>query len=158
MKARSTVYIETTIPSYYHETRTTPWVRVWRAQTRRWWRYAGPQFELVTSEYVAAELKHAPEHKRAAAEQLVRGLPFLEINDRIEALSRYYIDQLVMPDDGAGDAGHLAVASAYGVDYLLTWNCRHLANANKFRHIQVVNDRLGLHTPMIVTPLQLMPE
>jgi hypothetical protein len=63
-----------------------------------------------------------------------------------------------MPADDAGDAAHLAVASYHGVDYLLTWNCRHLANANKFEHIRVINRRLGLMTPELVTPEQLFEE
>ena len=54
------------------------------------------------------------------------------------------------------DALHLALASAEKCDYLVTWNCEHLANANKFGHIQRVNAMLGLHNPLLVTPLQLM--
>jgi hypothetical protein len=63
-----------------------------------------------------------------------------------------------MPADDAGDAAHLAIASYHGVDYLLTWNCRHLANANKFAHIREINRRLGLLTPELVTPEQLFME
>jgi hypothetical protein len=68
------------------------------------------------------------------------------------------MEQQIMPADDAGDAAHLAVASYHGVDYLLTWNCRHLANANKFEHIRVINRRLGLMTPELVTPEQLFEE
>ncbi len=63
-----------------------------------------------------------------------------------------------MPDDSAGDAGHLAMASMHSVEFILTWNCRHLANANKQQHIHVVNNRLGLGTPRITTPFELIPE
>lgn len=56
------------------------------------------------------------------------------------------------------DAAHLAFASVYSINFLLTWNCVHLANTNKARHIKVINDRLRLHTPMIVTPLTLLAE
>jgi hypothetical protein len=63
-----------------------------------------------------------------------------------------------MPRKLTGDALHLAYASVYGIDYLLTWNCNHLANANKATHIAQVNAKLGLHTPCIVTPMELFEE
>ena len=63
-----------------------------------------------------------------------------------------------MPAEAGGDAVHLALASMHSIDFLLTWNCRHLANANKIQHLTVLNARLGLHVPVITTPLTLMPE
>jgi hypothetical protein len=69
-----------------------------------------------------------------------------------------YIAEFVMPQDDKGDAAHLAYASFYRMDYLLTWNCNHLANANKEAHIRAVNGRLGLVTPRIITPLELFWE
>lgn len=63
-----------------------------------------------------------------------------------------------MPSDAQGDAAHLAMASYHGLDYLLTWNCRNLANANKYGHIQKINLKLGLQTPLIITPEQLFKE
>jgi uncharacterized protein YjbI with pentapeptide repeats len=65
---------------------------------------------------------------------------------------------LLMPKGAAGDEFHLACASFHKIDYLLTWNCNHLANANKEKHIRVVNTKLGLFTPVIVTPIQLFKE
>ncbi|MDP5338855.1 MAG: DNA-binding protein, partial [Nodularia sp. (in: cyanobacteria)] len=61
-----------------------------------------------------------------------------------------------MPKDPVGDALHLALASHHKCNFLLTWNCRHLANANKFSHIKRVNVMLGLYVPMLVTPLELI--
>jgi hypothetical protein len=61
-----------------------------------------------------------------------------------------------MPREGLGDAAHLALASFHHCDILVTWNCRHLANANKTGHIRRVNALLGLETPLLVTPLELM--
>jgi hypothetical protein len=63
-----------------------------------------------------------------------------------------------MPADAAGDALHLALASFHKWDFLLTWNCQHLANANKFAHIRRVNGILGLFVPTLVTPLELLGE
>ena len=64
----------------------------------------------------------------------------------------------LMPAEYGGDALHLAYASYYKVDFLMTWNCDHLANANKRQHIRVINGRLGLHVPEIVTPMELVTE
>ena len=61
-----------------------------------------------------------------------------------------------MPADIGGDALHLALASYHECDFLLTWNCRHLANANKFGHVRRINTLLGLHIPALVTPLELL--
>ena len=61
------------------------------------------------------------------------------------------------PND-LGDALHLAIASYYKCDFLLTWNCNHLANANKFRHIKMINEKLDLFTPALITPMELLPE
>ena len=63
-----------------------------------------------------------------------------------------------MPRDAGGDALHLALASYYGLDVLLTWNCRHLANPNKFGHIESVNTELGLSVPLLTTPLNCLSE
>lgn len=60
-----------------------------------------------------------------------------------------------MPDEPAGDALHRAFVSCYKCDHLLTWNCKHLANASKFPHIRIVNSSLGLFVPSLVTPLEL---
>ena len=69
-----------------------------------------------------------------------------------------YVERYVMPCDPSGDAAHLALASVHKCDYLLTWNCAHLANANKVGHIRTVNALLGLHVPQLVTPLELAGE
>ena len=63
-----------------------------------------------------------------------------------------------MPMEEGGDAVHLAYASFYRMDFLLTWNCNHLANANKKTHIHIINARMDLFTPEIITPLELFLE
>ena len=77
-----------------------------------------------------------------------------EIIDIVEV----YIKHKLMPRDPVGDALHLALASYHKCDFLLTWNCKNLANANKFGHIRRINGLLGLYTPNIVTPLELLED
>lgn len=127
-----------------------------RDWTRRWWRSAIGQYELVTSPAVLEELTGGnPEH---AAKQiaLVRDLRLLPIVPAISEIVEAYIGHQVMPADPGGDAMHLAMASHHKCDFLVTWNCQHLANANKFGHIRRVNALLGLFVPALVTPLELL--
>lgn len=150
------VYIETTIPSFYYETRTAPAIIARREWTRQWWAGAAAKFELVTSPAVLDELMGGPPERSPDWLALVRDLPLIPIEPAIAEIVRAYIGQKVMPEDPGGDALHLALASYHKCDFLLTWNCRHLANANKFGHIRRVNTILGLYVPAIVTPLELM--
>ncbi len=151
------VYIETTIPSFYVDTRTTPIARGWQEVTRRWWRQRS-RYALCTSRFVHAELQLAPDYKASGAIDLIQGIPVLDAPPDLERIIARYFREKLMPADAGGDAAHLAIASFYSVDYLLTWNCRHLANANKARHIAAVNKKLGLAVPAIVTPLTLLGE
>jgi hypothetical protein len=82
----------------------------------------------------------------------------LQYTDAVTEAIEVYVDRQVMPRDPLGDAAHLALASYYKCDYLLTWNCAHLANANKTGHIRRVNTLLGLPMPQLVTPLEMIGE
>lgn len=152
------VYIETTIPSYYCETRKEPFVVSWRAATQKWWDQYRRQYRLYTSSYVFAELELSPPVKFRRATQLLQGVSLLNEPTGFSDVVDYYIEHHLMPADAKGDAAHLAMASLHGMDFLLTWNCRHLANANKIQHLTVLNARLGLLVPIITTPLTLIPE
>jgi hypothetical protein len=152
------VYIETTIPSFYFETRTDPTIVAWRGATRRWWHEFSQRFRLVTSEVVHVELAAAPQPKGAQCLGLIERVEVLQQPPGIDAVIDYYIQNKLMPRAARADAAHLAIASWHGVDFLLTWNCRHLANAGRVRHIAVLNGRLGLSTPVATTPDLLIPE
>jgi predicted nucleic acid-binding protein len=155
----ASVYVETTVPSYYHETRSNPRVVAWRQTTREWWDRYRAGYSLFISQAVRTELARAPAPKSRRALTLIREIPVLPEPRGLREVVEYYIEHRLMPAEaGAADAYHLAMASLHGMDYLLTWNCRHLANANKAQHITVINRRLGLHVPIITTPLTLVPE
>lgn len=155
---RRRIYVETTIPSFYHETRTGPEMVARREWTRFWWAKATRQHEVVTSEAVYDELSRGEYETREACLELLTGLPLLAILPPIAEIVEGYFSHQLMPRDPAGDALHLAVASYHRCDFLVTWNCRHLANANKFDHIRRVNGILGIHVPSLVTPLELLED
>ncbi|MEZ6235251.1 MAG: type II toxin-antitoxin system VapC family toxin [Phycisphaerales bacterium] len=152
------VYIETTIPSVYFETRRTTQASLWRQITRDWWSAAKSTFQLVTSEFVVDEIARGPADKAEQCLELLSGVETLERASGFETVVAEYVRRKVMPVDSLGDAAHLAMASTHGIEFLLTWNFRHLANANKAQHIRIVNQSLGLAVPVIASPLTLGAE
>ncbi len=156
MKPR--VYIETTIPSFYHEIRTEPDMVARRQWTRQWWKTHREFYEPVTSIAVIDELEQGSHPKQKECLSLIRAIPILPVTKPIAEIIQTYIDHNLMPNDPKGDALHLALASVHRCQFLLTWNCLHLANANKREHIRHVNTLLGLHVPMLATPMELVRE
>jgi predicted nucleic acid-binding protein len=155
MAARA--YVETSIPSFYFEARSEPQMIARREWTREWWsRAASAGTDLVTSVAVIDELERGDFAARTDCVALVSSLPVLAIENAILEIVQAYIRHRVMPADPTGDALHLALASYHRCEFLVTWNCRHLANANKFGHIRRVNTLLGLLSPALVTPLELL--
>ena len=155
----TTIYIETSIPSFYYTARTDTESLARKNWTRRWWSTYSRLFSLHSSPAVIAELERSTREKEKAQRlALLEGMKFLEITAAVRQVATIYVDRLLMPQDGGGDALHLALASHYGVDVLLTWNCRHLANPNEFGHIESVNTELGLSVPLLTTPLNYLSE
>ena len=153
------IYIETTIPSFYFEIRRASDMVYRRLKTREWWDHHGVKYRLITSRYVIDELKRGNYPSKAAALKMMDRLarlnpPIEEIDDIV----RVYLESQLMPGGDSGDAWHLAFASYYRCHYLLTWNCQHLANPNKFERIHKINTDLGLFVPKIVTPADLLKE
>ena len=152
---KPTVYLETTIPSFYYSVREEAGMQVVRAWTRSWWDGRRHQYDLVTSVAVTDELEKGVHPHRTEKLALLKEVRFLPIVPEVSPIVAVYLKHQLMPRELAGDALHLALASLHRCNYLLTWNCRHLANANKFGQIRKLNERLHLPTPDLVTPLEL---
>jgi predicted nucleic acid-binding protein len=129
-----------------------------RRWTRRWWDHGVQHYRLLTSEAVIAELQEGEYEAQKEVVALVAGLPRLEVVDDIAEIIDVYLANHLMPRERLGDALHLALASYHKCDFLLTWNCAHIANANKFEHIRIINTRLGIFVPSLVTPMELYAE
>ena len=116
-----TVYIETTIPSFYFEVRGEPEAVARRTWTREWWDERGKHdFDLVTSQAGIDELSRGNFPGRDDALQLMQDLELLPIVREIEEIVEVYLSHYLMPKDAVGDALHLAIASYHGCDHLLT--------------------------------------
>jgi hypothetical protein len=150
---KPTVYIETTIPSYYHTTRTSLVSDV--ARTRIWWDKERSSYECFSSQITLDELSEGNYPTKTECLELINSIPLLEVNDEVLEIAEVYWKHQLMPRLPVRDGLHLATASFYHMDFLLTWNCRHLANANKMKHLLRVNQLLNLPSPQLVTPEQL---
>lgn len=153
---RRSVYIDTTIPSYYVDER--PQLQLHIDRTRQWWDDERYLYNVYTSEFVLAELEEGDFPRKKEAIALVSDISRLAPSREIEKIVEVYVASYLVPSIDLRDGFHLAFACFYKMDYLLTWNCAHLANVHKQEHIRVINLRLSLHTPAIITPLQLLPE
>jgi hypothetical protein len=153
---RPRVYLDSTIPSVHCDDREGN--RHETEITRRWWREEAGNYEIWVSPATMAELKAGGHPHKTEILNLVETLPLLPPDAAVDSLAQHYIQHQVMPRKHLGDAWHLAYATFHGFEFLLTWNCNHLANANKRRHLETINWRMGFETPEIVTPLELFKE
>ncbi len=153
---RSSVYLDSTIPSYYFDERESlkPFVEI----TKKWWEEERNNFDIFTSEETLDELNEGNYPNKIKVIEFASKLPLLTPDEKIIKIAEIYLENYVMPQVLKGDAIHLAYASYYKMDFLLTWNCNHLANANKKQHIRLINTRLNLAIPEITTPLELVTE
>jgi hypothetical protein len=87
---------------------------------------------------------------------IIHGLPTVEVTEDAEALTQAIMAAGILPPHAFPDAAHVAVSAVHKIDYLLTWNCKHLANAQIARRIAVVCEKLGYKMPIICTPEELM--
>jgi hypothetical protein len=149
----ASVYLETSFFSACVSTRTTEKSAGWRASSLEWWQTQAKNFELSISPEVVRELADPAFPNRDQALEMLRGLNLLRQTDEVAALAELLVRERVMPGPAdKGDAVHVAVATIHRMDYMLTWNVKHLANPNKRVHLGVVCMRLGLAAPQFVTP------
>ena len=150
------VYLDASITSYYFDERKS--LAKFSEITRNWWAEMSDHYDIFISDAVLQELYRGNYPHKHDMLAFVSTMTLLPLTSDIGQIVEFYIANYVMPRSLIGDAVHLAYANFYDVQYLLTWNCNHLANANKRKHIQVINGRLGLSTPQIITPLELFAE
>jgi predicted nucleic acid-binding protein len=126
--------------------------------TRQWWDRRAMLFDLVVSELVREEASGGdPEASRRRIEA-IESIAVLRIDDAAIALAEQLVSHGPIPPDFAADALHIAIAAANGVDYLLTWNCTHLANAAHRHRIETLVEDAGYACPVICTPEELMED
>ncbi len=154
---RESIYLETTIVSYYTSKPSRDIIVLAHQEiTRQWWLKTIGRYNVLISEVVIEEASSGdPEAIKKRLEEL-KDFPHLELNDKVEEMAQVYMERLEIPEKSLRDAAHLAVASVHNIDYLVTWNCTHLANGEVIKKLIKINESLGIHTPIICTPEELM--
>jgi hypothetical protein len=153
------VYLETTIISYLVARPSRDLlVAAHQQSTQDWWATRLGSFNCYVSQVVIDEASNGDPDEIQKRAAIIADLPVLEVNQASEPLTLAILAIGVIPARAVRDAAHIAVATVHEVDYLLTWNCKHLANAQIIRRIAGVCERLGHRMPIICTPEELMEE
>jgi len=151
------VYIETTIISYLAARPSRDLIVAGHQQiTHEWWQTARLSFAVVTSQLVAREAGAGDAEAAAARLAFLTGLTLLEISEEALTLAQRLLASTAIPQEFPEDALHVAVAVVNGIEYLLTWNYKHLANAGMRSRIEATCRELGYEAVVICTPEELM--
>lgn len=156
---RSKVYIETAIVSLLAARPSRDLlVAAHQSVTVEWWEERRHLFGLFCSEFVIAEAQAGDPTVASKRLALLEGVDLLDVTPRVHDLARKYIKMAGVPPSEPVDALHIAVATVHGMDYLLTWNCSHIANAELEPSLRIVAEAEGYSLPVICTPEGLMGE
>ena len=123
--------------------------------TVAWWDEQRTRYELFTSQVVLAEARAGDPEAAQRRLAVLERLPLLDVTDAAIALATMLITRQALPAQAAQDALHVAVACVHGMEYLLTWNCAHLANARLRSRIEQICRDAGYVPPIICTPEEL---
>ena len=152
------VYVETTIPSYLTAYPSRQLVRAaQQRQTADWWDRRA-EYEIFVSELVLAECRAGDSSAAAARLAVLSDIPLLDQGEEVAALAEELLRSVPLPDRAQADAVHIATAAVHGMDLLLTWNCRHIANPVLRPQVEAVCRSAGYEPPAICTPGELMIE
>lgn len=153
------LYLETTIPSYLTSWPSRDLIIAGHQQiTMEWWKKRRRAFDLYISQFVVDEAKAGNDESTRERLKAIRGLPLLDITKEVESLAIRILTSGVVPLKASTDAAHIAIATVHGIDYLMTWNCVHLANATITKTVARVCRQEGFECPVICTPEELLGE
>jgi predicted nucleic acid-binding protein len=151
------VYLETTIPSYLTAAPSRDLIiRAHQEITVEWWTQHRHRFEIYISDLVLQEVARGDRIAASKRLEELAGIAILEANEDARELAREFVNRGLIPQKAVEDAFHVAIAIAQGMDFLLTWNCRHIANAEIIDRLQAVCEEFGFEMPTLCTPEQLM--
>jgi predicted nucleic acid-binding protein len=156
---KPTVYIETTILGHLtSRLPKDPIIAGNMVATRRWWLKAADRFDLVTAKLVLSEASQGDPEAAADRLRAAANLRIIPPSPAAEAIAALLVARGALPQKARVDAFHVAIAAVNGIEYLATWNCRHLANATMRLKIRDVCQEGGFKVPVICTPLELSQE
>jgi hypothetical protein len=155
---QSRVYLETTFVSYLTARPSRDIVAAGMQQTtREWWRLHASAYALCTSSLVWDEIGRGAPEAVVLRQAVLKSVPQLELSSEVGRLAQLLIEKKGVPAKAAEDAVHIAVAAVHAVPFILTWNFRHIANANLMERLREICADAGHALPTICTPEQLKP-
>ena len=151
------VYVESTIPGYATARPARDLLQAARQQlTRDWWELKRQRYEIFISQVVLDEIALGDKTLAQVRLELVRGIPLLDLTDGVGVFAQKILDAGCLPPEADRDAAHIALATVHEMDFLLSWNCRHIANATIQPLLRRLADAASYALPVICTPEELM--
>ena len=159
MPDKPTVYIETSVVSYLVARPSRDVITLGRQGiTQRWWETHGDDYRKVISRRVIDEVSAGDQKEAAKRIEVLVGLEVVTTNEEVVRLAELFVRETSLPTSADSDAMHIAAAVVNGIQYLLTWNHKHMANAQIHRKINEICEREGYEPTLICTPEALDPE
>lgn len=154
---KPSIYIETSVISYLTGRLSSNLIVAAHQQlTQEWWENSLLHFDPFVSPVTIDEISQGDPEAARKRLGMIGNFPLLKITPDIQRLADTYFSSLRIPEKARADTYHLAVATVYKIDFLVTWNCKHLANGFVIRQLKNVNRELGTRSPVICTPEELM--
>ena len=155
--AKLTVYVESTVISYYAASRTRDLILAAHQEiTWEWWEDVLPGLDPHISQVVLDEVSRGDASAAQRRLAAVGEFRVLEMTADVASLANVYFDALDIPEKARNDSLHLALATYHGMDYLVSWNCAHISSGRVRNVVGRINDEKGYQTPIICTPEELM--
>ena len=156
---KSRLYLETTIPSYLTSWPSRDLIIAGHQQvTRDWWEKRRGDFEIYISQFVLDEAGAGDPVAARQRLKILQSLPLLDITPEVAELTSGILASGKIPPKAATDAAHIAIAAVHGMDFLLTWNCVHIANAVILKALASICRQHGCECPVICTPEEVLGE
>lgn len=151
------VYVETSVISYLTARSSRDIIIAANQQaTQEWWRVRRPDFEIYISQLVVQEASSGDVEAASKRQEILENMALLDISSEAIDLAERLVKQKAIPEQAAEDALHIALAAVNGMDYLVTWNFKHIANATMRANVELVCRLNSYEPPIICTPLELM--
>ncbi|MCX7047883.1 MAG: type II toxin-antitoxin system VapC family toxin [Candidatus Sumerlaeota bacterium] len=153
MNKKPTLYLETSVPSILTARPSRNIILLAKQQiTRIFWEKRLHRFEAYISEFVIDEVSKGDKAAAEARLKAVKPFPLLTTTDVTRDLAKRYMQAGIIPAKKVLDAFHIAIAATYSIDYLLTWNCAHIASLQVQTRLRQIHQQLGLSLPFICSP------
>jgi hypothetical protein len=151
------LYLETTIPSYLTAWPSRDLVMAANQETtREWWTNCRGEYDLYISQLVVEEASAGDREAARKRIETIQSFTRLDITDQVTMFGKRLVAGIPLPAKARADSLHIAVAAVNGMDFLLTWNCAHIANAAMRPRIDKICREMGCEPPIICTPLELL--